>query len=42
VIFFGKAIGNLIFLLIVEVLIVPLFFFIFLSKPALRSAPKFG
>lgn len=32
VIFFGKAVGNLIFLLIVEVLIVPLFFFIFLSQ----------
>lgn len=34
VIFFGKAAGNLIFLLIVEVLIVPLFFFIFLSSSA--------
>ncbi len=33
VIFFGKAVGNLIFLLIVEVLIVPLFFFIFLQRP---------
>ena len=32
VIFFGKAVGNLIFLLIVEVLIVPLFFFIFLGQ----------
>lgn len=31
VIFFGKAVGNLIFLLIVEVMIVPLFFFIFLA-----------
>ena len=29
VIFFGKAIGNLIFLLIVEVLVTPLFMFIF-------------
>jgi heme exporter protein B len=32
VIFFGKAVGNLIFLLIVEVFIVPLFFFIFLAQ----------
>jgi heme exporter protein B len=32
VIFFGKATGNLIFLLIVEVFIVPLFFFIFLAQ----------
>lgn len=32
VIFFGKAVGNLIFLLIVEVMIVPLFFFIFLAQ----------
>lgn len=30
VIFFGKAIGNLLFLLIVEVLVVPLFYFLFL------------
>lgn len=34
VIFFGKAVGNLIFLLIVEVLIVPLFYFIFLASSA--------
>jgi len=34
VIFFGKSVGNLIFLLIVEVLIVPMFFFIFLSQSA--------
>jgi heme exporter protein B len=34
VIFFGKAVGNLIFLLIVEVMIVPLFFFIFLTGPS--------
>ncbi len=32
VIFFGKAVGNLIFLLIVEAFIVPLFYFIFLSS----------
>lgn len=37
VIFFGKAVGNLIFLLIVEVMIVPLFFFIFLSRPGAAS-----
>jgi len=33
VIFFAKAAGNLIFLLIVEVLTIPLFFGMFLSKP---------
>jgi len=33
VIFFAKAAGNLIFLLIVEVLTIPLFFAMFLSKP---------
>jgi heme exporter protein B len=33
VIFFAKAVGNLIFLLIVQVLTVPLFFAMFLSKP---------
>jgi heme exporter protein B len=32
VIFFGKAVGNLLFLLIVEVFIVPLFYFIFLGS----------
>ena len=32
VIFFGKAVGNLLFLLIVEVLVTPLFYFIFLTK----------
>jgi len=32
VIFFGKAIGNLIFLLLVELFVVPLFYFIFLSN----------
>jgi len=32
VIFFGKAVGNLIFLMIVEAFIVPLFFFIFLAS----------
>lgn len=31
IIFFGKAVGNLLFLLIVEVFIVPLFYFIFLG-----------
>lgn len=37
VIFFGKAVGNLIFLLIVEVIIVPLFYFIFLSGESMSS-----
>lgn len=32
VIFFGKATGNLIFLMIVEMFIVPMFFFIFLAS----------
>lgn len=31
VIFFGKAVGNLLFLLIVQVIIVPLFYFFFLA-----------
>ncbi|HET6352523.1 MAG TPA: heme exporter protein CcmB [Coriobacteriia bacterium] len=35
VIFFGKAVGNLIFLLIVEVLVVPMFYFLFLLKTGL-------
>jgi len=39
VIFFGKAVGNLIFLLIVEALIVPLFFFIFLAQDAGSAGP---
>ena len=39
VIFFGKAVGNLIFLLIVEVLVVPLFYLIFLSGADLNSGP---
>lgn len=39
VIFFGKAVGNLVFLLIVEVFIVPLFFFIFLAQ---RGAAESG
>jgi heme exporter protein B len=34
VIFFGKAVGNLIFLALVEVFVVPLFFFIFLGGSA--------
>jgi heme exporter protein B len=38
VIFFGKAVGNLIFLTIVEIIIVPLFFFIFLAGAGARSA----
>lgn len=40
VIFFGKSVGNLIFLLIVEVLIVPLFFFIFLAQTGGVSAEQ--
>jgi heme exporter protein B len=32
IIFFGKATGNLIFLVIVEVLVVPLFYFFFLGR----------
>lgn len=41
IIFFGKAIGNLIFLLLVEVFVVPLFFFIFLqgARGASQSGP---
>jgi heme exporter protein B len=39
VIFFGKAVGNLIFLLIVEAFIVPLFYLIFLSS---QSAQEMG
>ncbi len=31
VIFFGKAVGNMLFLLIVEVIVVPLFYFFFLT-----------
>lgn len=38
VIFFGKATGNLIFLLIVEAFIVPLFYFIFLTGSAAGSS----
>ena len=41
VIFFAKAIGNLIFLLIVEVLILPLFYFLFLVGQAHRG-PRSG
>jgi heme exporter protein B len=33
IIFFAKAVGNLVFLLIVEVLTIPLFFAMFLSRP---------
>ena len=32
IIFFGKAVGNLIFLLLVQVFVVPLFYFIFMSS----------
>ena len=39
VIFFGKAIGNLIFLVLVQLFIVPLFYFIFLSGSATQSGP---
>jgi len=39
VIFFGKAIGNLIFLIIVQLFIVPLFYFIFLSGQATHGGP---
>jgi heme exporter protein B len=38
VIFFAKAVGNLIFLLIVEVLTIPLFFVMFLSSGAASDA----
>lgn len=37
VIFFGKAVGNLIFLLIVEAFIVPLFYLIFLSSQSTQQ-----
>jgi len=39
VIFFGKAVGNLIFLLLVEVFVVPLFYFIFMSGLPVQSGP---
>lgn len=39
VIFFGKAVGNLIFLLIVEVMLVPLFYFVFLTGPRGTGGP---
>jgi heme exporter protein B len=42
VIFFAKAVGNLIFLLIVQVITIPLFFVMFLSKPSTLKAPVFG
>ncbi len=42
VIFFGKAVGNLVFLVIVEVLIVPLFFFIFMAQTGGVSAGQIG
>lgn len=38
VIFFGKAAGNLLFLLIVEVIIVPLFHFLFLQNIEMSGA----
>jgi heme exporter protein B len=39
VIFFGKAVGNLIFLLLVEVFVVPLFYLMFISGSATHSGP---
>jgi len=39
IIFFAKAIGNLIFLLLVEVMIVPLFYFIFMGTGTVNSGP---
>ena len=39
VIFFGKAVGNLIFLLIVQAFIVPMFYFIFLTGGTVESGP---
>lgn len=38
IIFLGKAIGNFIFLCIVEVFIVPIFYFLFLSGDAMQNA----
>lgn len=38
IIFFGKAVGNLIFLLIVEVFVTPLFYFIFLSSAKMKNS----
>jgi len=37
VIFFGKSVGNLLFLLLVELIIVPLFYFFFLSGSTLAG-----
>jgi len=37
IIFFGKSVGNLLFLLIVEVIIVPMFYFFFLSGQTLAG-----
>jgi len=39
VIFFGKAVGNLIFLILVQILVVPLFYFIFLAGSVTQSGP---
>lgn len=39
VIFFGKAIGNMIFLFIVELLTVPLFYFFFLTGETIGGSP---
>ncbi|MCL2818132.1 MAG: heme exporter protein CcmB [Actinomycetia bacterium] len=39
VIFFGKAVGNLIFLILVQIFVVPLFYFIFLSGSGAQSGP---
>lgn len=39
VIFFGKAVGNLLFLMLVEVLVVPMFYFIFLTGSSVTTGP---
>lgn len=39
IIFFGKAVGNLIFLSLVEVFVVPLFYFIFMGNATEYSGP---
>lgn len=39
VIFFGKAVGNMIFLFIVEVITLPMFYFFFLQNEKLGSSP---
>jgi len=39
IIFFGKAVGNLIFLLLVQLFVVPLFYFIFMAGLPVESGP---